>query len=161
MAIYDANALYGNTLRDLLIRLATTGLVRAKWTNEILDEMQRNLAANRPGISREKLNNLRALMISAVRDCLVEEYEPLVDTLKLPDPDDRHVLAAAIRAGARMIVTSNLKDFPPECHIHRSRHRRLPAPGRAGRAQRRRRPGRATAPGRTEGSQSPVEPLTV
>jgi hypothetical protein len=54
------------------------------------------------------------LMGTAVRDWKVVDYEPLIDALKLPDPDDRHVLAAAIRARAQIIVTSNLRDFPPE-----------------------------------------------
>jgi predicted nucleic acid-binding protein len=110
--VYDANVLYPNTLRDLLIRIAQAGLVQAKWTNQILDEMIHALARNRPGISAEKLNQLRYLMNKAVRDCLVEDYEPLIDGLKLPDSGDRHVLAAAIKAGAQVIVTSNLKDFP-------------------------------------------------
>ncbi|MFC0864083.1 hypothetical protein ACFHYQ_17440 [Sphaerimonospora cavernae] len=54
VVIYDANVLYGNTLRDLLIRFAMTGRVQARWTNDILDEMQRNLAANRPGYPRRE-----------------------------------------------------------------------------------------------------------
>lgn len=112
--VYDANVLYGNTLRDLLIRIAMTGRVRARWTNRILDEMCHNLAANRPDIPVEKFDRLRFLINSAVRDCLIEGYEPLIEGLKLPDPDDRHVLAAAITAGAQVIVTANLKDFPAE-----------------------------------------------
>jgi hypothetical protein len=100
VVVYDANVLYGNTLRDLLIRLAMAGRMQAKWTNGILDEMQRNLVANRPDISEEKFGRLRLLTNSAVRDCLVEGYEPLIEELKLPDPDDRHVLVAAIKAGA-------------------------------------------------------------
>jgi hypothetical protein len=71
--LYDACVLYGNEVRDLLIRIAISGMVRAHWTDEILAE-----------------------------------------ALKLPDPDDRHVLAAAIAAGAVIIVTSNLDDFPAE-----------------------------------------------
>lgn len=114
VVVYDANVLYGNTLRDLLIRLTQTGRIQAKWTNAILDELQRNLAANRPDIPEEKLRKLRLLMNSAVRDCLVEGHEPLIEGLKLPDPEDRHVLAAAIKAKARVIVTSNLRDFPAE-----------------------------------------------
>lgn len=62
VVIYDANALYGNSLRDLLIRLAMTGRVQAEWTNKILDEMRRNLATNRPDISQDKLNKLFRLM---------------------------------------------------------------------------------------------------
>jgi hypothetical protein len=50
----------------------------------------------------------------AIADVLVTGYESLIDTVSLPDPDDRHVLAAAIRAGAQVIVTWNLKDFPAE-----------------------------------------------
>lgn len=52
------------------------------------------------------------MMNEAVRDCLVTGYDHLIDSLELPDPNDRHVLAAAIQAGASIIVTSNLKDFP-------------------------------------------------
>ena len=51
-------------------------------------------------------------MATAVRDWKVAGFENLVDSLKLPDPDDRHVLAAAIKAKAQVIVTSNTRDFP-------------------------------------------------
>ncbi|WP_230204834.1 PIN domain-containing protein [Parafrankia elaeagni] len=110
--VYDANVLYPNTLRDLLIRIAQSGLIQAKWTNEILDEMLTAIRRNRPEISVEKRDRLRGLMNASVRDVLVSGYEPLIDGLKLPDPDDRHVLAAAVKAGAQVIVTRNLKDFP-------------------------------------------------
>lgn len=53
-------------------------------------------------------------MVAAVPDCLVRDYEQLVGGLDLPDPDDEHVLAAAIKAGAQVIVTANLSDFPAE-----------------------------------------------
>jgi predicted nucleic acid-binding protein len=112
--IYDANVLYPNTLRDLLIRIAQAGLVQARWTAAILDEMIGALARNRSDIHEDKLERLRRLMTGAVRDCLIIGYEPLIEGLKLPDPDDRHVLAAAIRAGAQAVVTSNLKDFPAD-----------------------------------------------
>jgi predicted nucleic acid-binding protein len=110
--VYDANVLYPNTLRDLLIRIAQSGTVQAKWTNAILDEMLAALRRSRPDIPAEKLERLRDLMNKAVRDCLVTGHEPLIEGLKLPDPDDRHVLAAAIKAGAQIIVTRNLRDFP-------------------------------------------------
>jgi hypothetical protein len=69
--VYDANVLYPNTLRDLLIRIAQSGTVQAKWTNAILDEMTAALRRNRPDISAEKIQRLRELMNKAVRDSLV------------------------------------------------------------------------------------------
>jgi predicted nucleic acid-binding protein len=113
IVVYDANALYPNTLRDLLIRIAQQPhLVQAKWTNEILDEMIRALQKNFSNVTEEQVGRLRDRMNRAVRDCLVEGYEPLVEILELPDPDDRHVLAAAIKATAQVIVTRNVRDFP-------------------------------------------------
>lgn len=114
-AVYDANILYPAPLRDLFIRLAQTGLVQARWTETIHDEWLRNVLKDNPKLSAERLARTRTLMNEAVRDCLVTGYEDLIDSLTLPDPDDRHVLAAAIRADAEVIVTYNLKDFPPEC----------------------------------------------
>ena len=113
VVLYDANVLYPSTLRDLLIRIAQAGLVQAKWTDRILDEVFGNLAVNRPDLDPERLVRTRELMNKAVRDCLVTGYEPLIDAVDVPDPDDRHVLAAAIKARAQVIVTNNLKDFPP------------------------------------------------
>jgi hypothetical protein len=112
VVVYDANVLYPSTLRDLLIRIAQAGLVQAKWTDQILDEVFRSLRGNRPGLSTARLDRTRALMNAAVRDCLVTGYEPLVNVVELPDLDDRHVVAAAIRAGAQTIVTANIRDFP-------------------------------------------------
>jgi len=113
IVVYDADALYPNTLRDLLIRIAQLPhLVQAKWTDQILDEMVRALQKNQPDISDEKVGRLRQLMNAAVRDCLVTDYEPLIPGLELPDPDDRHVLAAAIKITAQVIVTRNLRHFP-------------------------------------------------
>jgi predicted nucleic acid-binding protein len=113
IVIYDANVLYPNSLRDLLIRVAQAGLVQAKWTDEILDETFRNLKIKRPDLDPAKLDRTRELMNRAVRDVLVTDYEPLIEVVDLPDPGDRHVLAAAIKARAQLIVTENLKDFPP------------------------------------------------
>jgi predicted nucleic acid-binding protein len=105
VVIYDANVLYGNTLRDFLIRIAQSGMVQAKWTNKILDEMLGNLSRNRPELAEAKLDRLRSLINNAVRDCVIEGYEPLIEGLKLPDPGDCHVLAAAIKASAQVYVT--------------------------------------------------------
>lgn len=112
VVIYDACVLYPAPLRDLLIRVANTGLVRARWSETILDECFRSILENRPDLRAEALNRTRELMMKAVPDCLVRGYEALIGGLELPDPDDRHVLAAAICAGAQSIVTFNLKDFP-------------------------------------------------
>lgn len=111
-AVYDANILYSAPLRDLFIRLALAGLVRARWTDAIHEEWMRNVVQNLPTVTREKAEKVRDLMNQNVRDCLVTNYESLIDSLTLPDPDDRHVLAAAIHASAEAIITFNLKDFP-------------------------------------------------
>ena len=113
VVVYDACVLYPATLRDLLIRLAQTGLVRARWSELILDEVFTNLTANRPDLDPERLARTRHLMDAAIPDVTVTGHEYLIDQLTLPDPDDRHVLAAAIHAGADLIVTANLTDFPP------------------------------------------------
>lgn len=112
VALYDANVLYPNTLRDVLIRVAMAGLVRARWTDAILDEVFEHLLENRPDLDPARLDRTRLLMNKAIRDALVEGYESRISRLKLPDPEDRHVLAAAIKAKASVIVTSNTKDFP-------------------------------------------------
>lgn len=110
--VYDANILYSAPLRDPFIRLALAGLVQARWTDTIHEEWMRSVVRDQPSITREKAENVRDLMNLNVRDCLVSGYESLIDGLILPDPDDRHVLAAAIHASAETIVTFNLKDFP-------------------------------------------------
>lgn len=110
--VYDANVLYPAPLRDLLVRIGMAGVVRVKWTDEILDEVFRNILANRPDLSMERLARTRSLMNDAIRDVRVDGHQTLIDSLHLPDPDDRHVLAAAIHCGAQSIITHNLKDFP-------------------------------------------------
>ena len=110
--IYDACVLYPAPLRDLLIQLATANLFRAQWSDRIHDEWCRGLLAQRGDIEPAKLARTRELINCAVADCLVSGYEHLVETIELPDPDDRHVVAAAIHAKADAIVTFNLKDFP-------------------------------------------------
>ena len=112
VAVYDANVLYPAQLRDLLLRLATGDLVRPHWSDEIHDEWTRNADADRPSVTWEDLEYTRAEMERAFPDASVEGYQDHIGTLSLPDPGDRHVLAAAIEVGADHIVTFDLGDFP-------------------------------------------------
>jgi predicted nucleic acid-binding protein len=111
-ALYDACVLYPAPLRDLLMRLALEDLYRARWTDRIHDEWIRSVLKDRQDLSRDQLERTRNLMNAHVRDCLVTGYEDLIEGLELPDPDDRHVLAAAIRTRASVIVTFNLGRLP-------------------------------------------------
>lgn len=111
---YDACVLYPAPLRDLLVRLARMGVFRAKWTQQIHEEWIRNALKNNPHLTRERLDMTASKMNEAVMDSLVSDYEPLIAGLQLPDTNDRHVLAAAIKGQAEVIVTFNLKDFPAD-----------------------------------------------
>lgn len=111
--VFDACVLYPAPLRDFLLWLALTDTFRARWTDKIHEEWMRGVLRDRPEL-RDRLPRTRELMNSHVRDCLVTGYEHLIETIELPDPDDRHVAAAAIQCGASLIVTMNLKDFPEE-----------------------------------------------
>lgn len=110
--VYDACLFYPAPLRDLMIRLAQTRRFRARWTERIRGEWIGALLRQRPELDPRRIARTAQLIDLAVPDCLVTGYESLIDDLDLPDPDDRHVLAAAIRVGAQCIVTLNLKDFP-------------------------------------------------
>jgi len=114
VALIDANVWYAVPVRDLLMQLALSRFLRPRWTARIDDEWTRNLLANRPDITARQVEFTKSMMIQAVPDGLVEGYEGLIDGLTLPDADDRHVLAAAIRAEAEVIVTFNGRDFPAE-----------------------------------------------
>ncbi len=94
VALYDANVLYPGSLRDLLVRLGQSRLFQAKWTEQILDEVFRAIVRNQPELGG-KLVRTRELMTDAIADVSVGGYEPLVASIELPDPRDRHVLAAA------------------------------------------------------------------
>ncbi len=113
VAVLDANVLFPFRMRDILLRFHHAGLFQARWTERILDEWTRNLLDWKPHLERSVRSQRRAMDKHFV-DALVTGHEPLVGTLDLPDLGDRHVLAAAIRCGARYIVTDNLADFPEE-----------------------------------------------
>jgi hypothetical protein len=81
--LYDADALYGNAQRDLLIRIARAGLVQSKWTDQILEEMARARRRRNPDLPQENVDRLCELMRNAVADRMVTGYEDLVENLKL------------------------------------------------------------------------------
>ena len=112
VAVYDACVLYPFHLRNILVQCAFDGLVEARWTDDIHDEWIRNLAANAPNLPIERLIATRDRMKAVLPDADVTDYRHLIPEFRLPDPDDRHVLAAAIAGKAPYIVTWNLKDFP-------------------------------------------------
>ena len=82
--------------------------------NNIHAEWMRSLLADRPDIDATVLDRTRAVMDEHFPDALVTGYEAIAAGLDLPDPDDHHVLAAAIHGGADVIVTRNLRDFPAD-----------------------------------------------
>jgi predicted nucleic acid-binding protein len=95
-----------------VLYLAQTKLFRARWSDAVHDEWIGNLLRKRPDLKSDALERTRRLMDASVLDAVVTGYEPLIPSLMLPDPDDRHVLAAAIVCKASCIVTFNLTDFP-------------------------------------------------
>jgi len=112
-ALLDACVLFPIAVADALMSLATAGLFAAKWTTKIEEEWIKSLEDWRPEL-KGKLEDRRRLMREAVADWEVPlaGWQPLVACINLPDPNDHHVLAAAIAGHADCIVTSNLKDFP-------------------------------------------------
>jgi len=112
LAVLDACVLYPAPVRDILLQLASVELYKPKWTKTIQEEWKRNLLRNRPDLRDEQLEKAISEMNKAFPDANVENYESLIPSFDLPDLDDCHVLAAAVRCQAHMIVTSNLKDFP-------------------------------------------------
>ena len=112
-AFIDANVFFGARGRSLVLYLAGTKIFRARWSERVHDEWI-NAVHSKYGIDRAALEEDRSDMNDAVPDCLVTGFEALEQTLVLPDPNDRHVLAAAIVAGADVIVTFNTADFPAD-----------------------------------------------
>ncbi len=112
IVLLDACVLYPAPMRDLLLHVADSDLYAPKWTDIIHQEWTRNLLQNRSDLNTEQLQRTVRAMNAAFPDATVTHFETLIDSILLPDPDDAHVLAAAIRCRANLIVTANLKDFP-------------------------------------------------
>jgi PIN domain-containing protein len=113
VAFTDANVLYVAAVRDLLIELAVAKAITLRWTEAVHDEWTAALARTRPDLDPQRIERTRRLLIETLPDALVTDYEPTVPALQLPDADDRHVLAAAIKGGCQLILTFNVADFPP------------------------------------------------
>ncbi|MFP4599304.1 MAG: PIN domain-containing protein [Persicimonas sp.] len=107
--VLDANVVFPFSLRDTLLRAAAAGYFQVYWSGDILDETTRNLIKTGT-ISEQQAVHLVEAMTAAFPEAMVEDYEPLIDVMP-NDEKDRHVAAAAVTAGAQVIVTNNLKDF--------------------------------------------------
>jgi len=111
--VLDTNVIYPIEIRDLLFWFAHFELFTPKWSKHIFDEWEEVMA--RKGISEQEAKRRSNIANQAFPDALVTNYESLIGTVDLPDEKDRHVLAAAIKVNANIIVTNNLKDFPKDC----------------------------------------------
>jgi predicted nucleic acid-binding protein len=110
--VLDTNVIYPLWVRDLLMWFAYYELYTPKWSSNIFDEWVSVMI--RKGIDKDEAIKRTDKMNLAFPDALVHNYEPLIESLKLPDINDRHVLAAAIKTNADLIITNNLKDFPED-----------------------------------------------
>lgn len=108
----QAAGLARTATRHLLIGFAVHGIALGRWSQKLLFEATSSLARKDRGDSLADLVSWIESGDPIVRGGLVEDYDEWLDRVSLPDPDDRHVLAAAIACGATIIVTDNIKDFP-------------------------------------------------
>jgi len=111
-AFLDANVLVPITLTDTLLRCASAGLFVPNWSGDVLREVRFALLRIESHLGQARIDYRIGAMQTAFPQACVTGYETLVDTIHLPDPDDRHVIAAAHLAHDDTIVTANLKDFP-------------------------------------------------
>ncbi len=107
--VLDANVLFPYSLRDTLLRAAAAGFFQIYWSDLILEEARRNLV-DRNITTAAQADRLVATMKRAFPEALITGHETLIPSMKNQE-DDRHVAAAAVKAGAQVIVTSNLRDF--------------------------------------------------
>lgn len=112
VAVLDACVLYPAVMRDTLLLAAEVGAYEFRWTDEILLELRRNLVMDRAA-PEDRVDKMRADLSVFFGDGKISGHEIHIAALR-NDPKDRHVVAAAIEAGAEFVVTENLKDFPPE-----------------------------------------------
>ena len=113
VVILDANVLFPFRVRDVLQTFAHEGLFRARFTEEILDEWTENLIELKPWL-KDSIDAQVDVIRHKFDECFVTGHMPLIEGLEMPDENDRHVLAAAIRCSAQVIVTENRRDFPKD-----------------------------------------------
>ena len=108
--VLDTNVIYPVIIRDLLFWFAHYEMYTPKWSKHIFDEWKDVML--RRGVSSQEVEKRAQRAVMAFPDALVKHYEGLIEVLNLPDEKDRHVLAAAIKINADLIVSNNIKDFP-------------------------------------------------
>lgn len=108
----DACVMYPAPVVDLLLSLASEGLFRPRWSNMVHEEWVNKLLENQPELKRDQLKKRVNAMNKAFPEASISHFKPLIQQLKLPDPNDRHVLAASIKGRVESIITFNVKDFP-------------------------------------------------
>lgn len=114
VALLDTNVLYSAQLRDIHLQLARDSVYEVKWTLTILSELRDALLRQAPSVSHARLEYLFATMNRSFPDARISGIEKLVQSIHLPDPDDRHVLAAAIVGKCDTLVTQNIRHFPDD-----------------------------------------------
>jgi predicted nucleic acid-binding protein len=113
-AFLDANVLVPIALTDTILSCAEQELFVPRWSERVLKEVRRAVLRIVPEMTEARIDYRLATMNAAFPEACVQDYESLVESIHLPDPDDRHVVAAAVRGGADVVVTDNLKHFPAE-----------------------------------------------
>lgn len=113
VVLCDANVLYGQWLRDLIMNLAVAALIQPRWSERIEQEWLENLLAHRPDLDPKRVRRTAAAMNQVLPGAKVTSPAQNVN-FALPDPDDVHVLQTALSAGAAYLLTFNLADFPAE-----------------------------------------------
>jgi hypothetical protein len=113
-AFLDANVLHPAFLRGALLWFADARLLRPVWSQDVLAEWRRSIQRRHADLDDAKVDRLQAIFTSQFPDAEVTDYAAFIEALELPDPDDRHVLAAAIVGRCHGIITANLKHFPVE-----------------------------------------------
>jgi len=110
---FDANVLVPVSVTDLVLRAAEQGLFLPRWSQKVLDEAMRAIGRSRPNLPPSRIRTRMQAMNARFPEAQVDGYDSLISMIDTPDPNDRHVIAAARFGHADLIVTRNLKDFPP------------------------------------------------